>query len=156
MLLGAAHVRAHRLISTETAFTLSTCNIAVVLVVDACLRAIVVVKVADGDVLALVLGSVALVWMAQVGRQVRPVGELGDKIKRCMVDHGQSQGAVGRIRESTTNVARWRYIDELNVRAFSQGLALHGSIDGVHFAHLIHDTTFHFDPKGFSLVQCAH
>ena len=61
MLLGAAHVRAHRLIPTETAFTLSTCNIAVVLVVDACLRAIVVVKVADGDVLALVLGSVALV-----------------------------------------------------------------------------------------------
>ena len=38
MLLGAAHVRTHRLISTETAVvTLCTCNIAVVLVVDACL-----------------------------------------------------------------------------------------------------------------------
>ena len=66
LLLGAAHVRTHRLISAERLFTLSTCrdarvlrNIAVVLVIDACLRAIVVVKVADGDVL--VLGSLALV-----------------------------------------------------------------------------------------------
>ena len=89
MLLSAAHMRTHRLISAKTGVvTLSTCNIAVVLVVDACLWAIVVVKVADGDVLALVLGSFALVWMAQVSRQVRPVREFGDKVKRRMVDHG--------------------------------------------------------------------
>ena len=37
MLLGAAHVRTHRLVSAETGVTLSTCNIAVVLVVEACL-----------------------------------------------------------------------------------------------------------------------
>ena len=94
--------------------------------------------------------------MAQVGRQVRPVGELRNKVQRCMVDHGQGQGAIGRIRESAADVAGRRYIDEFNVRASSQGLGLHGSINGVHFAHLIHDTTFHSDPKGFPLVECAH
>ena len=44
--------------------------------------------------------------MAQVGRQVRPVRELRDKVKRRMIDHGQGQGAIGRIRESTTDVTR--------------------------------------------------
>ena len=37
MLLSAAHVRSHRLVSAETGVTLCTCNIAVVLVVEACL-----------------------------------------------------------------------------------------------------------------------
>ena len=107
MLLGAAHMRTHCLTSAEFgAVTLCACNIAVVVVVEACLRTIIVVKVADRDVLALVLGSIILIRMAQIGRQVRPVGELGDKVKRCVVDHGQGQGAVSRIRESTANVTR--------------------------------------------------
>ena len=81
MLLGAAHVRTHCLSSAEFgAVTISACNIAVVVVVEACLRTIIVVKVAGGDVLALVLGSITLVRMAQIGRQVRSVSELGDKV----------------------------------------------------------------------------
>ena len=68
--MGAAHVGTNRLISAETgAFALSAGriarallqNVAVVLVVDAGLGAIVVVEVADRDVLALVLGSLALI-----------------------------------------------------------------------------------------------
>ena len=26
----------------------------------------------------------------------------------------------------------------------------------MHFAHLVHDTAFHFDTKGFPLIECAH